>query len=171
MDAVRSIARPSIILSSASREIVMQLRAILRSALIVIVAAIVAAGCGGDGPSLPEHVAGRYRLISINGQPLPYVLPNTPVGTTARITEGRLTIEDNRDFAQVLVFNTVTADPNDHDGDTASQSSGTVVVDGETIRFEPRLEEGWSGQLMEGGLVYTRSAGGTPLQFAFMLEF
>jgi len=147
----------------------MRLRAILRSALIVIGAA-GSAGCGGDGPSLPEHVAGRYRLISINGQPLPFVLPNTPAGTTSRIKEGRLTIEDDRDFAQVLVFNTMTADPDDQEGDTVSQSAGTVVVDGETIRFEPRLEEGWSGQLMEGGLVYTRSASGTPLQLAFMLE-
>jgi hypothetical protein len=148
----------------------MQLRAILCSALIVIAAVAGSAGCGGDGPSLPDHVAGRYRLVSINGQPLPFVLPNTPAGTTARITEGRLAIEDDRDFAQVLVFNTVTADPNTPDGDTASQTAGTVAVDGGTIRFEPRLEEGWSGQLMEGGLVYTRSAGGTPLQFAFMLE-
>ncbi len=148
----------------------MQLRAILRSALFVIAAAAASAGCGGDGPSLPDDVAGRYRLISINGQPLPFVLPNTPAGTTARIKEGRLTIEDDRGFAQVLVFNTVMANPNDQDGDTVSQTAGVVVVEGETIRFEPRLEEGWSGQLMEGGLVYTRSAGGTPLQFAFMLE-
>jgi len=147
----------------------MQLRAILRSVLFVVGAAAVS-GCGGDGPSLPANVAGRYRLISINGQPLPFALPNTPAGTTARITEGRLTIGDDGGFAQVLVFNTVTADPNDQDGDTVSQTSGTVDVDGGTIRFEPRLEEGWSGMLMEGGLVYTRGAGGTPLQFAFMLE-
>jgi hypothetical protein len=147
----------------------MQVRAILRAALFVVAAATVSAGCGDD-PNLPDNVAGRYNLANIGGQALPFLLPNTPAGTTARIKEGRITIEADGNFSQVLVFNITTTDPNDQEGDSVSQTAGTVEADGNTLRFKPRLETEFTGSLTGNGLTYTRNAGNTPLQFNFVKE-
>ena len=147
----------------------MQVRAILRAALFAAAAATVSAGCSDD-PNLPDNLAGRYNLSTINGQPLPFLLPNTPAGTTARIKEGRITIEADGDFSQVLVFNVTTTDPNDQEGDSVSQTGGTVEADGSTLRFKPRLETEFTGSVTAGGLTYTRNAGNTPLQFNFVKQ-
>lgn len=147
----------------------MQVRAILRAAVLIAAAATVSAGCGDD-PNLPDNLAGRYTLANVGGQPLPFLLPNTPAGTTARIKEGRITIEADGDFSQVLVFNVTTTDPNDQDGDSVSQTAGTVEAEGSTLRFKPRLETEFTGSVTANGLSYTRNAGNTPLQFNFVKE-
>jgi hypothetical protein len=147
----------------------MQLRAIFRAALAVAATALATAGCG-DNPNLPSGVAGRYLLGTVNGQPLPFTLPNTGAGVTAILKEGRLAIEGDGDYSQILVINLTTADPGDEEGDLPSETRGTVSVSGSTIRFEPRLETSFSGTLTEGGLTYTRNAGATPLQLNFVRQ-
>ncbi|HEX8696998.1 MAG TPA: hypothetical protein VF746_31560 [Longimicrobium sp.] len=140
------------------------------AALLSVAAAAAASGCDGSA-TLPEGVAGNYLLVTINGQPLPLTLPGTAPGITSVAKEGRLTLESDAEFSQILVFNTRTSDPNDIDpGDTRSESAGEVEVSGNTIRFRPRFENEYSGTIGNGTLTYTRNAGSVALQFTFQKQ-
>jgi hypothetical protein len=140
------------------------------AALLSLAAAAAAAGCDG-GVTLPADVAGTYRLVTINGQPLPFTLPGTTPGHTVVAKEGLLVIESDGDFSQTIVFNIRTANPDDTDpGDTQAASAGEVEVSGNTIRFRPHFESEFSGTLGNGTLTYTRDVSGAALQFAFQKQ-
>ena len=59
-----------------------------------------AAACG-DGVTIPGRAAGYYRLVSVNGQPLPYVSPPS-TGLLRQITRGDLVLRSNGTFRHGL---------------------------------------------------------------------
>ena len=67
--------------------------------LAVLSFAIVAA-CG-DGITLPGRAAGYYRLVSVNGQPVPYVSPPS-LGVPVWITRGDLVLRPNGTYRSGL---------------------------------------------------------------------
>ena len=64
--------------------------------LAVVFAGAVAAACG-DGVSLPRTAPGYYRLVSVNGQSLPYLSPPS-IGAFVQITRGDLVLRPNGTF-------------------------------------------------------------------------
>ena len=64
--------------------------------LAVVLAGGVGAACG-DGVSLPRTAPGYYRLVSVNGQSLPYLSPPS-IGAFVQITRGDLVLRPNGTF-------------------------------------------------------------------------
>jgi hypothetical protein len=62
-----------------------------------------AAACG-DGVTIPGRAAGYYRLVSVNGQPLPYVSPPSS-GSFVEVTRGDLVLRPNGTFRHGLGSN------------------------------------------------------------------
>lgn len=69
----------------------------LRFAVLVLA---MAAACG-DGVTIPGRAAGYYRLVSVNGQPLPYVSPPS-MGSFYQIWRGDLLLRSNGTFRHGL---------------------------------------------------------------------
>jgi hypothetical protein len=67
---------------------------------LAVVVSVTAAACG-DGITHPGAAAGYYRLVSVNGQPLPYVSPPS-MGLTYHITRGDLVLRSNGTFRHGL---------------------------------------------------------------------
>jgi len=65
-----------------------------RAALLTV--ALFTAACG-DGPSGPNGMSGVYRLVSINGQPVPWVLPPS-MGFFMALESGDLHLRGNGTF-------------------------------------------------------------------------
>lgn len=72
-----------------------QPRGSMASALIL--AAVLTAACG-DGVLPPRAVAGYYRLVTINGQPLPYVSPPSIGFGVVQVWRGDLLLRPNGTF-------------------------------------------------------------------------
>jgi len=70
-------------------------RGLFRSALLF--AAVLTAACG-DGVLPPRAVAGYYRLVTINGQPLPYVSPPSLGLGVVQVWRGDLLLRPNGTF-------------------------------------------------------------------------
>ncbi|HJU68895.1 MAG TPA: hypothetical protein VJ650_11715 [Gemmatimonadaceae bacterium] len=68
--------------------------------LAVVLVATIATACG-DGITLPGAAAGYYRLVSVNGQPLPYLSPPS-LGLVYHVTRGDLVLRRNRTFRHGL---------------------------------------------------------------------
>jgi len=68
--------------------------------LAVLVLA-TAAACG-DGVTIPGRAAGYYRLVSVNGQPLPYVSPPSVGLAYLQIWRGDLVLRSNGTFRHGL---------------------------------------------------------------------
>jgi hypothetical protein len=58
----------------------------------------------GDGITLPGRAAGYYRLVSVNGQPLPYVSPPSS-GLFVQVSRGDLVLRPNGTFKHGLRSN------------------------------------------------------------------
>ena len=71
--------------------------------LAVVFGVAVAAACG-DGVGPLRNAPGYYRLIAINGQPLPYISPPS-TGTPLAISRGDLVLRSNGSFANGLGAN------------------------------------------------------------------
>ena len=69
----------------------------MRSVLVLLACVVAVAACGDDGPTGSWTVPGVYDLETINGAPLPYVVPQAD-GSTVEITSGRLTISTDGTF-------------------------------------------------------------------------
>ena len=63
----------------------------------LVLALVVAAGCG-DGVGPLRNAPGYYRLVSVNGQPLPYISPPS-MGLLYSIWRGDLILRPNGTFA------------------------------------------------------------------------
>lgn len=72
--------------------------------LAVVCVVAVATACG-DGVGPLGNVPGYYRLVAINGQPLPYVSPPSMGGSLVAISRGDLVLRANGTFAHGLAGN------------------------------------------------------------------
>ena len=75
----------------------------MRSILVLIGSLAAFAACGDDAPTGSWTVPGIYDLRTINGEPLPFVIPQ-PDGATIEITAGRLTINTDGTFIDRLDY-------------------------------------------------------------------
>ena len=73
-------------------------------ALAVVFLVAAAAACG-DGVGPLRNVPGYYRLVAINGQPLPYVSPPSMGLSPVAISRGDLVLRANGTFAQGVAGN------------------------------------------------------------------
>ncbi|HEX8241878.1 MAG TPA: hypothetical protein VF541_00225, partial [Longimicrobium sp.] len=117
-------------------------------------AALVA--CSSD-TTFPAELAGAYTLTSVNGSALPYNLPGTTPGTTARLVSGSLVLLDNGRFDEQLRFFLSTTD-NPAGGNTQAQTIGDVSAGGGSITFKPRFEDSYSGTYTASTVTYTKQA-------------
>ena len=107
---------------------------------LAIALALTAGACTDDkSPTeVSTEVTGTYRLQTVNGQPLPFVLFNSG-GFSTSITAQSLTLNNNGSFSQTTTFRDVTPE-----GTTTEQlsSTGTYSRSGSTITFNlPATQE------------------------------
>ena len=76
-----------------------------RSSSIVLVAAaalsFAIAGCGGDATGPDTNPVGLYDMVSVDGDPLPVTLIDTP-GYTLQVTQGSLDLMANYRFVESI---------------------------------------------------------------------
>jgi hypothetical protein len=143
----------------------MPARGILRTlALVGCTAAF--AGCSSDS-TFPAELAGDYQLATVNGSPLPFTLPGTAAGTTAKLNSGSLIILDNGRFDEQLHYFLTTSD-NPTGGNTQSETLGDVSASGGNVTFSPRFEDSYSGTYTATSITYSKQVNATvTLTFVF----
>lgn len=111
-----------------------------RPALALVVVACAAAlltACGGGDSTGPDaggasNVTGTYRLKTVNGQPLPATVAQTPV-QTEQITDGSLALDDDGAFRAVITLRlTSTGQPVEVSSDTID---GTYTTSGSGLQL------------------------------------
>jgi hypothetical protein len=143
-------------------------RRTLRAALALVVGLLAA--CGDSGPTAPDSGgwedlgAGTFRLVTINGRTLPYVMMESPV-QRVEIVDGELTVKPGGGFAQVLTFGETTTASY---AQRQSSVTGTYTLDGKYILFRVSSGEEFTGNRLSGEFFdYTVPGNSGPLVFLF----
>jgi len=144
-------------------------RRTLRAALAMVMGTLAACGDAGllapDGSGNLEDLGpGMFRLATINGRTLPYVMMEAPT-QRVEITGGELAVQSGGRFAQVLTFGELTTA-----GYTQRNSSvtGTYILDGNRILFRVSGGEEFGGNRLSGtSFDYTVQGNSGPLVFLF----
>lgn len=146
---------------------------VLRRTMMAAAALVMALGAAScdDSATAPGDPPppGRYRLVSINDQTLPFELQND-AGGRIEVTDGRIDIE-GREYLQELLFR-LTPAGGVGSSPQQSVSEGTVGVSGTRITFDPRLRdvESYSGTIMGSIITYSIQGNNGTLTFKFMKE-
>ena len=156
-------------------------RVVRSAALIALVASVAAlAACGSDnnGSTGPANVTGTYSLVSIDGHPLPYQVPNVPDHTIV-VTSGTIVLNSDHSYT---VGGTGTSDGGDPqqviaDAGTyvAGSSSGSGSSAGSNVTFTSTAHPPavYSAQATSTTLTATAPggfAGSTNTSFALVLD-
>lgn len=105
---------------------------------MIALSVVASIACGGTGTEpVPVHpfvdVIGAYRLTTVNGQPLPFVLSSL-AGTTTSITNGQLVLRADSIFVRTTT--TALQSPNAlHVSTNAPWGSYTVSGGAITLRY------------------------------------
>jgi hypothetical protein len=110
--------------------------------MLAVALAVALAACGSDSPTGPKDVPGTYLLRTINGNALPFTVPNT-LDHTIVINSVTATLNGNDTYA---VAGTGTQDEN---ASTVITDAGTYTQSGSTLHFTSAAFQ---------GAVYTASA-------------
>lgn len=104
-----------------------------KAALLAVLATPLAA-CSGGLTAASDLSAGVYNLVTVNGQPLPFVLVFVDSQNQIEITEGHLTIAAEGDFIDASTYRYTEAG-------AVSQQTDVVVgkwsQQGKTVTFTP----------------------------------
>jgi hypothetical protein len=108
------------------------------------------AACGADKKTTtgPTDVVGTYSLVTIDGSPLPYTVPNNPDNTII-IQSGTVTLNSDNSYT---IGGTGTSDGGDPQAVIAD--AGTYAFSGSTVTFTSSSHP---------GLIYTATATTTTL--------
>jgi hypothetical protein len=143
-------------------------RRTLRAALAMVIGALAA--CGDAGLTAPDAAAsedlgpGTFRLVTINGRTLPYVMMETPA-QRVEIAGGELVVQSGGRFAQVLTFGETTTAGY---AQRSSSVTGRYVLDGNRILFRVSTGEEFMGNRLSGTFFdYTVQGNSGPLVFLF----
>lgn len=106
----------------------------MRFSASILMAAFVLTACGGDGPTAtpPDvDISGTYALVSINGDPLPFVfVPETDFGNGVTLVGGELVL--NRDgTCSSTLFLVLSGDGltfNGEEGDTCTYTVTGILL-------------------------------------------
>lgn len=112
-------------LSSRSRTV----RSATALALVALVATLAACGSDKKSTTGPTDVTGTYSLVTIDGNTLPYTVPNNPHNTIV-ITSGTIVLNSDHSYT---VGGTGTSDGGDPQQVIADE--GTYTVSGSTVTF------------------------------------
>jgi len=100
-------------------------------ALAVVAVVATLAACGSDKKTTtgPTDVTGTYSLVSVDGNSLPFTVPNVPEHTIV-ITSGTIILNSDHSYT---VGGTGTSD--DGDPQQVIADAGTYAVSGSTVTF------------------------------------
>jgi hypothetical protein len=135
---------PEFILSSRGRVV----RPVTALAVAAVLATLAACGSDNKGVTAPTDVSGTYSLVTVNGNALPFTVPNNPSHTIV-IQSGTVTLGTDHSYT---VAGTGTSD-----GGAAEQviaDDGTYTLSGSTVTFTSSSHS---------SLIYTATATSTTL--------
>jgi hypothetical protein len=100
--------------------------------IVSLLALIVAAACGSDGPTGNSSAEGTWNLLTINAAPLPFNLATLPDGSRIEILSESVVLTGGK-YTAATSFRTTTAGGQ---ATTASDAdSGTYKQNGATLTF------------------------------------
>jgi hypothetical protein len=101
------------------------------AALVLVAAVATLAACGSDKKTTtgPTDVTGTYSLVTIDGNSLPFTVPNVPEHTIV-ITSGTIVLNSDHSYT---VGGTGTSD--DGDPQQVIADAGTYALSGSTVTF------------------------------------
>lgn len=129
-------------------------RVLRRAAALALVASVATlAACGSDnnGSTGPGDVSGTYALATVDGDPLPYTVPNNPEHTIV-VQSATITLGSDHSYT---VTGTGTSDGGDSQQVLAD--AGTYTLSGSTVTFT---------STSHSGAIYTATATSTKLTVA-----
>jgi hypothetical protein len=116
---------------------------------------VIAAGCGGDSTTEASAELGHYTLVSVNGQPLPFTIPQTTSGSVV-IQSATIDLTSGTN-GQLSYAATVTGLASGQGPRQLVGDRGSYTKSGSAINFSSTLVPGitYTGTVVESTLSVT----------------
>ncbi len=130
-------------------------------AMIAAAAMLLVAACGDKNPNGVDPITGTYVLQSVDGHPLPYVVPGETPSDELALTAGSIVLMDGGRFTMSITMRYTAAGSST---DMTMNAGGTYRVAGASVTFtvvDPESGSSTFGATVSNGTLTVSEEGET----------